>query len=91
VNWYVCNPDDGVLRVEGTRREALAWLMRRECAPRVLSRYTYGPGYYSYIVGQNVEDRSQSMSLVREDCLRWYGIDTAPEEIQPLYPKADDD
>lgn len=83
--WYVCDMDEGVLRREPTRRAALKWLLDQACTTNVIERYAYGPGYYSYLVGSDRED-STDAAIVREDCLRRYGIDTPPDQIEPRYP-----
>lgn len=82
--------DDGVLRIEPTRRAALAWTIEHG-GGKVLKRHTYGPGFYDYIVGVPGEDWGASVAIVREDCLDWYWGPNGPkpEEIRPRYPYAD--
>lgn len=88
MRWYVCDMDEGVLRVESSRRAAVEWWMSDQCASKVIERYTYGPGFYDYHVGHNREDWAGS-AIVREDKLAQYGIITPLSEIKPLYPFAD--
>ena len=85
--WYVCDMDDGVLRVEPTRAAALAWWMRHQDAPKVLWRHRYTPGYYAYMVGHSAEDSAGDVAIVREDKLAAYGITERPDGIRPLHPK----
>jgi len=87
--WFVCDMDEGVLRIEPTRRAAVEWC-RTHSGGKVIRRYAYGPGYYSYLIGYDREDHNGGLSIVREDCLRWYGLDTPPGEIKPLYPYVDE-
>jgi hypothetical protein len=88
MRWYVCDMDEGVLRVELSRRAAVDWWMSDQCASQVIERHTYGPGFYDYLVGYDRDDCA-STAIVREDKLTRYGITTPPSEIEPLYPFAD--
>jgi hypothetical protein len=88
MHWYVCDMDDGVLRSEPTRKAAVSWWRTHQGATRVIKRYTYAPGYYSYTVGCD-RDHGSETAIVREDKLRVYGIDAPVGEIKPLYPYAD--
>jgi len=65
--WLVLDMDDGVLRREPTRADALEWWMHHSDAPKVLERHTYGPGTYSYVVGYDKEDNSGSIFIERSD------------------------
>jgi hypothetical protein len=85
MRWYVCDMDHGVLRVECSRRAAVEWWMNDQDASKVIERHTYGPGFYSYVVGNDGEDCADA-TIVREDKLPRYGITTPPSEIEPLYP-----
>jgi hypothetical protein len=82
--------DDGVLRKEPTHAAAVAvaWLITHARAARVINRYCYGPGRYDYHVG-HADDDFTDASIVREDRLRAYGITTPPEQIELLYPYAE--
>jgi hypothetical protein len=88
MQWYVCDMDDGVLRVEPSRRAAVEWWKTDQDAPNVIERFTYGPGYYGYLVGPSAEEAA-SAAIVREDKLAVYGITTPATQIQPLYPYPD--
>jgi hypothetical protein len=89
--WYVCDMDDGVLRVEATRRAAVTWWMDHNDCNAVFSRHIYATGYYSYKVGERGHrDSGSETAIVRGDKLRSYGIDTPPAEIVARYPWPDD-
>ena len=85
VRWYVCDMDEGVLRIESTRRDAVIWAINHD-GGKVLWRHKYGPGSYDYMIGFRGEDANTSVAIVREDRLKAYGLDTPPPEISPLYP-----
>lgn len=85
-SWAVCDVDDGILRVEPTRRAAVRWLTFH-CGGEVLARYAYGPGNYEYTVGLRGEDGSGGGFVVRADRLAASGWD--PDQT-PLYPLVDD-
>ncbi len=84
-SWYVMDMDEGCLRIERTRRAAVRWWLDFQCANKVLNRHTYCPGYYSYTVGYNDLDSIET-AIVREDCLKVYGYDGNPKDIEPMYP-----
>ncbi|MDT8913522.1 hypothetical protein [Amycolatopsis sp. PS_44_ISF1] len=88
MRWYVCDMDDGVLRVESSRRDAVEWWKCDQIATDVIERHTYGPGFYDYLVGDSREDAARA-AIVCEDKLPRYGITTPPSQIQPLYPCKD--
>lgn len=91
--WYVCDMDDGVLRIERTRREAVAWWKTHTDSNTVLARYTYRSGYYSYRVGVRGEPESGSeIAIVREDLLSAYGLAIPAGgvgAIAPVFPYRD--
>lgn len=84
--WMVCDVDDGILRVEPTRRAAVRWLTFM-CGGEVLARYSYGPGCFEYTIGIRGEDNSGGGFVARADRLSAHGWD--PDQT-PLYPLADD-
>lgn len=84
--WFVCDMDDGVLRVTPTRRAAVRWLCLL-LGGTVQARHSYGPGSFEYVVGVDGEDHSSAF-VVRGDRMvaaRW-----DPQQV-PLYPLADDE
>lgn len=85
-SWTVCDVDDGILRVESTRRAAVRWLTFH-CGGEVLARYAYGPGKFEYTIGLPGEDGTGGGFVVRADRLAASGWD--PDQA-PLYPLADD-
>ncbi|WP_254427624.1 hypothetical protein [Mycolicibacterium conceptionense] len=86
IAWAVCDVDDGILRVEPTRRAAVRWLTFH-CGGEVLMRYAYGPGKFEYTVGLRGEDDPGGGFVVRTDRLAASGWDSSQP---PLYPFADD-
>ena len=86
MRWIVCDVDDGTLRVEATRRDAVRWLTFH-FGGEVLARYRYGPGRYEYTTGLRGEDAASSAFVVREDRLATGGWD--PRQVA-LYPLVDD-
>jgi hypothetical protein len=87
--WLVCDMDDGVLRREAARKNAVNWFMRFSAAKDVIERHAYGPGSYEYRVGDLRDpDDSCSAFIVREDRAagKW-GWDA---DQVPLYPLAGD-
>lgn len=88
MRWFVLDMDEGALRIEASRGDAVRWWKDHQCTDKVVERYTYGPGYYDYVVGNSIDD-SADAAIVREDKLGRYGINTPPDEIQPLFPYRD--
>lgn len=84
--WAVCDVDDGVLRVEPTRRAAVRWLTRHY-GGEVLARYAYGPGKFEYTIGIRGEDGVAGAFVVRTDRLASGSWDL---DQTPLYPLPDD-
>ncbi len=88
MTWLVTDMDDGVLREEPTRKAAVEWLLGYSMSPRVRERFTYGIGYYGYVVGIDREDAS-SYAILRENRLDAYGLDPQDPKRTPLYPYPD--
>ena len=86
--WLVLDMDDGLLRREPTRKDALQWWMRLQGETKVLERHTYGPGAYSYITGTSPNDNSGTIFIETEEAARRSG---GWNPDQPaLYPIEDD-
>lgn len=85
--WLILDMDDGVLRREPTRRQAVEWLCGAADG-EVLSRYTYGPGEYSYTVGVRGEDGCMSASIERIDIIDRAGWGWALQ-VPDFYPFRD--
>lgn len=82
MRWFVCDMDDGVLRIEPTRKAAVDWWKDHCDTTNVIRRHNYGPGKYEYQVGAS-EDDSSSAFIVREDLLEAGGWD--PNQL-PMFP-----
>lgn len=83
MSWLVCDMDEGVLRRERTRLEALHWWLDHNEHTRVVERFAYAPGSYSYTTaGLDREDRS-SVYIGTEEGARHQGYDTA---MTPRFP-----
>jgi hypothetical protein len=52
--WLVLDMDEGVIRREPSRRQAVAWILSH-IGGKVLRRHSYGPGAYEYSIGANAE------------------------------------
>lgn len=81
--WLVGDMDDGVLRIEPTRTDALGWAMRDACADRVRHRHHYGSHNYGYVLAANDPDDCTSRFIGRTDTAHLQGYD--PNQ-PPLYP-----
>ena len=86
--WVVCDMDDGILRIEPTRRAAVRWLCLL-FGGTVRARYSYGPGSFEYVVGADDEDHSSAF-VVRGDRVAAADGGWDPQQV-PLYPLADDE
>lgn len=84
--WAVFDMDDGILRLEPTRRAAVRWLTSSG-AGQILARHSYGPGDFEYVIGRRAEEAVAAFFVLRSDLLHRSGWD--PGQI-PLYPVADD-
>lgn len=82
--WFVCDMDDGILRQEPTRKDAVEWLKMR-FGPRVLERHKYGPGDYEYIIGYGDYDRSSAF-VIRSDRVEASGFSL---DQPAMYPEKD--
>lgn len=84
--WLVLDMDDGVLRREPTRKAALTWWMQFTDTSKVVERYKYGPGAYSYTTGDNGGGTDGDDCFIeREDIVR-NGNQGWDVTQQPLYP-----
>lgn len=81
VPWLVADMDDGILRVEPTRKAAVAWAASHACAP-LRERSHYG-SCYDYTFGHPDEDANTCVFIMRADNAHWHGFDPVQ---QPLYP-----
>jgi hypothetical protein len=80
--WLVLDMDEGLLRREASRADAVTW-MTELTGGRVLSRDQYRPGRYGYRIGLPDADRVEFWFVERADDARdsGEGADQAP-----LYP-----
>jgi hypothetical protein len=85
--WIVHDVDDGVLRVEPTRKAAIAWASSLAEATKVLERHRYASGGYEYVFGDSDGDVCGNYNIVRADLAYIAHIDATQ---QPLYPFPDD-
>lgn len=81
--WLVGDMDNGVLRIEATRTDALRWAKRDACADRVTRRYHYGSHNYGYVLASNNPDDCTSRFIGRIDTAHLQGYH--PQQM-PLYP-----
>lgn len=84
VPWLVCDMDDGIVRVEPTRADAVRWVCDHKGA-RVLGREPVGDGWYNYRIGYSREDYAV-VWVARADVVHWQGFD--PEQ-EPWFPYPD--
>lgn len=84
--WLVGDMDDGVLRIEATRTDALGWAKRNACADQVTRRYHYGSHNYGYVLASSDPDDCTSRFIGRVDTAHLQGYD--PQQV-PLYPILD--
>jgi len=84
--WFVFGMDDGLLRIEPTRRVAVRWLCLL-FGGTVRRRYSYGPGSFEYFVGIDSEDQDSAFIMRGDRAAGNTGWDPHQE---PLYPYADD-
>lgn len=61
--WYVCDMDDGILRVELTRKAAKRWAEEHFGAPQLTSK-RLGVGRYEYGYGYPGEDVIQTIFII---------------------------
>lgn len=80
--------DDGILRIEPTRRAAVRWLCLL-LGGTVRARYSYGPGSFEYVVGAAGEDHCSAF-VVRGDRVAAGAGGWDPQQV-PLYPLGDDE
>lgn len=85
--WIVHDVDDGVLRVEPTRKAAVAWASSLAEATRVGNRHQYGTGRYEYVFTDSDGDICGNYGIIRADVAHLAGIDAVQ---QPLYPFPDE-
>lgn len=85
--WIVHDVDEGVLRVEPTRKAAIAWASSLAEASKVLERHRYGSGSYEYVFGDSGGDVCGNYIIVRADLAHIAQIDAVE---QPMYPFPDD-
>lgn len=86
MKWYVIDMDEGLLKVERLRRDAVAWLMDHHLADRVVERHQYAEGNYEYKVGSGDPYDSDSAFILREDKLeRYFGHKPTEEDLTPRY------
>lgn len=86
MRWFVCDMDEGVLRVEPTRTAARQWFAGHVgLGDAYVRRHNYGAGDYEYAIGSSEDDHDQCW-IIREDRLPGNGWDASQ---QPLYPVAD--
>jgi hypothetical protein len=86
MRWFVCDMDEGVLKIEDSRRAALEWSKQHCGAESVVARRSYGPGDYEYWIGTGPEDHSQ-VYIIREDRItsgEWK-IEGPVSEAVPVY------
>lgn len=81
--WLICGMDDGVLRAEATRTDALDWAKSDACAGRVRERHDYGDHTYGYVLADADHDSRGTYFIGRIDCVARHGYD--PQQ-PPLYP-----
>ncbi len=82
--WAAWDMDEGILRIEPTRKAALAWWMNLQGHSKVWARHTYGPGAYEYKTGYAGDGEDTSGVFIdRVDNLERAGLD--PQQV-PLYP-----
>ena len=86
--WMVAQTDEGVLRIEPTRRQALEWAKNLIGGPRVRQRVKYVEGSYEYLLsGEGADEEWTSVFIFRADLIEVVGVPS--EERMPLYPHRD--
>lgn len=85
--WYVCDMDDGIIRVEDTKSAALAWAKGRSGGNVLPGRKRTSDGFYEYYIGTDEYDRRQ-VWIARGDAALRAGFDDLDQA--PLYPVKDD-
>jgi hypothetical protein len=72
--WYVLDMDEGVLVTRPSRVLAVQWAqLNVGTGGKVLKRQSYGPGFYDYWIGTDMDD-CDTVAIVREDMLEAYGL-----------------
>ncbi|MFF4777648.1 hypothetical protein ACFY05_32955 [Microtetraspora fusca] len=84
--WYVVNMDDGVIRAEPTKENALRWVANHWGVGAVQpGQHRLHDGFYEYYVGTSASDRRQ-VWIVLGVVLALHGWDI---NETPLYPHPD--